>query len=321
MANTQLKTLEKYIALQQQIGSYHVIMSASRLGILSALEQGQKTDSQIAADCGVEVVPLRLMLAVLVETGLIEKYEELYALAQVARLLPDLKQIDDSQWGGIDLWLKGEGGLGVSDADPLSVQITDPPWMLTPAAMDAAEALDFGGSRTGLRVLEVAGGPCVVSATLAHRDPSSQFVIADLPNGIHLAMETAQSIDRLDQFEFVASNPFDPPIDDNSVDLVLIAGVLRRIPGDQCSNWLTRLARLLKPGGEIAILDWFPGQEKGFRNLVFNQLELSLRHREGGLVTAKLLREWLGVAGLGNVRYANLPAPPHIWGLVLAQKN
>ncbi len=320
MSNTQLKTLEKYIQLQQQIASYHVVMSAARMGIFAALENGQKTDSEIAAECGIEVVPLRLMLAVLIETGLIEKYEELYALAQVARLLPDLKQIDDSQWTGIDRWLKGEADAGVSDADPLSAQISDPHWMLTPAAMDAAEALDFGRTRSGLRVMEVAGGPCVVSATLAHADPRSQFVIADLPQGIHLARETADSIGRLDQFEFVPGNPFDPPLEDGSMDLILVAGVLRRIPGDQCANWLMRLARILKTGGELAILDWFPGQEKGFRNLVFNQLELSLRHRDGGLVTAKLLREWLGAAGLENVQYANLPAAPHIWGLVLAQK-
>jgi ubiquinone/menaquinone biosynthesis C-methylase UbiE len=192
--------------------------------------------------------------------------------------------------------------------------------MLTPSAMDAAKILDFGHSRTGQRVLEVAGGPCVLSATLAHNDPSSTFVVVDLPQGIHLARETANSIGRADQFEFHIGDPFDPPVDPESFDMVIVSGVLRRIPEDRCRSWLARLASVLRESGELAVLDWFPGQERGLRNLVFNQLELSLRHRHGGLVTAPLLREWLRAAGLKDIRYANLPAPPHIWGLVLAQK-
>jgi len=321
MSNTQLQTLEKYIALQQQIASYHVIMTATRVGVFKSLEERQKTDAEVAQECGLEVVPLRLMLAVLVESGLIEKYHEHYALAQVTRLLPDLQSLDDSQWMGLEKWLKGEAEAGASDADPLSSQIADPHWMLTPSAMDAAKVLDFGRSRTGLRVLEVAGGPCVLSATLAHNDPSSMFVVVDLPQGIHLAGETAASIGRLDQFEFHVGDPFEPPVESDSFDLVIVSGVLRRIPEDRCRSWLAKLAELLRANGEMAVLDWFPGQEKGLRNLVFNQLELSLRHRHGGLVTAALLREWLGAAGLKDIRFANLPAPPHIWGLVLAQKG
>lgn len=320
MRNTQLEILEQYLQLQQMIASYHVLHSAVRLGVLAALADGQKTDIELAQACGLETVPLRLLLAVLVQTGTVEKYEEHYALAQVARLLPSLEQLDDTQWSGIDAWVRGAGTAGHGESAYAPAPASDPHWMMTPAAMDAAEALDFGGSRTGMRVLEVGGGPCVLSATLAHRDPASQFCVVDLPEGIDQARQTAESVDRVGQFEFHIASPYEPPVDDDSFDLVIIAGVLRRIPEDLCRRWLERLGRLLRSGGELAVLDWFPGQAKGQRNLAFGQLELSLRHRDGGLVTALLLREWLGAAGLGNIRFASLPAPPHTWGLVLAQK-
>lgn len=320
MRNTQLEILEQYLQLHQLVASFHVLQSAARLGIFSALAEGQKTDTELSQACGLETVPLRLLLAVLVQTGTVEKYEEYYALAQVTRLLPNLEKLDDPLWSGIDGWVRGLGASPPTDPGDGPAPASEPYWMMTPAAMDAAEALDFGQTRTGLKVLEVAGGPCVLSATLAHRDPTSQFSVVDLPEGIEAARQTAASIDRMDQFEFHLANPFDPPVDDQSADLVIIAGVLRRIPEDQCRSWLERLARTLTPGGELAILDWFPGQEKGQRNLAFGQLELSLRHRDGGMVTALLLREWLAAAGLTNIRYASLPSPPHIWGLVLAQR-
>lgn len=317
MSNAHLQALEDYLRLQQQLAAHRVLTVAGRAGLMSALAGGQKTATELAEACRMELVPLQLLLAVLVELGVIERYAEHFALAQVARLLPDLNELDNGRWDGLEPWLKS----APREASPASSLQTDAPWMLTPAAMNVAEVLDWGGDRTGLKVLEIAGGPCVVSATLAHRDPASQFVIVDLPAGIAQARATAESIGRLDQFEFRAADPLDPGLEDGEFDLVVLAGVLRRRSEDTCRALLERLARSLKPKGELAVVDWFPGQEKGQRNLAFAQLELGLECPEGGLVTASLTRQWLAAAGLGNVRYAALPAPPHIWGLVLSQKE
>lgn len=319
MSNAHLQALEDYLRLQQQLASHQVLTVAARAGLLTALETGQKTDTELAAACAVELVPLQLLLAVLVELGIVERYDEHFALAQVGRLLPDLTELDDGRWERLAPWLKSGSREAPQPVAPGIVQ-TEAPWMLTPAAMNVAEVLDWGGDRTGLRVLEVAGGPCVVSATLAHRDPGSQFVIVDLPAGIAQARATAESIGQLDQFEFHAADPLDPPLENESVDLIVLAGVLRRRSEPACRDMLQRLARLLRSRGELAVIDWFPGQEKGQRNLAFAQLQLGLECPEGGLVTAPLMRQWLSAAGLENVRYASLPAPPHIWGLVLSQK-
>lgn len=319
MSNAQIRTMEQYVELQKHIAGYHAIIASAKQGIFKALDAGQKTEDEIADICGMEVIPVRSLLGILQELSLIEKYDEHYALSQVTRLLPNLEQIEDPHWQRIAEWLRNSTETGLTNSEALEIH-PDPQWMLTPAALDASKALDIGQTRKAIRVLEVAGGPCVLSATFAYKDPTSRFTLVDNALGLAQARETFASIDRMEQAGFIESDPLQPPCEANTFDLIIVPGVLRRIAVDVSKSWLTNLRDLLRPGGELAVFDWFPGQEKGTSNLVFSQFELSVKYRHGGLVSPQLLSQWLDEAGLQNVRFAELPAPPHIWGLVLSEK-
>jgi SAM-dependent methyltransferase len=340
MANPQIKTLEEFVRLQQNTASFHVAKTGMKLGVIEFLASGQQTAERIAAGLKIEPSATGLLLQAMCQTGLVERYGTDFALSQMARLLPNPRSLNDDHWLLLEQFVR-EGRLPESETDPLhglscdtnsdaltpnvnsksAVDNDHQQWMQAPAAIDAAQVLDFGGSRRGLRVLEVGGGSAVFSVTLAHRDPDSRFVLLDIEANLMRARSTAESVGLDSQFEFVETNPLSPLVPSQSIDLVLIVGQLHSLVDHVCKKWIASLAQFLKPAGELVVVDWFPGQEKGERTLSFYALELGLRIPGAEMHRPQLVREWLLAAGLSQVRYAHLPSPPHIWGLILAEKQ
>lgn len=333
------KTVEDFVTLQQNVAAYHVARTAARLGILEELSGGQRTARQLAEALKLDSAGTEMLMWALCETGLAEAYAEDFALSQIGRLLADPRSLDDEHWESLEQWVRigpeefarqhqaarqatTENGADALGADSRrATRVFSLQWMEAPAALDAAEVLDFGRSRRGLRVLEVGGGSAVVSAALAHRDPDSRFVVLDRPNDLHRAQQTTASIELENQFDFVAGDPRQPQLDPGSFDLILVAGQFHYVDQEQGPAWIASLARGLKRGGELAVIDWFGGQEKGHRTLAFYQLEIGLRVPGAHLQRPQRLREWMLAAGLNQVRYAHLPSPPYIWGLVLAERG
>ena len=79
--------------------------------------------------------------------------------------------------------------------------------------------------------------------------------------------------------------------------------------------------RHLKTGGEFVVVDIFPGQEEGDATRSILALEIALRTGTGGLHDPARFQHTLIMNGFDQIRFAHLPAPPHIWGLVLAQRD
>ena len=340
MSNLQIKTLEEFVRLQQNTASLHVAKTGLRLGIIKQLASGQQPADQVAASLQLDPSATRLLLQAMCETGLVERYGADFALSQMARLLPNLQSLEDDHWLRLEQFVR-EGRLhdSVTDSVPMGARIEQAAtklqqaiskssivndhqqWMQAPAAIDAAQVLDFGRSRRGLRVLEIGGGSAVFSATLAHRDPDSRFVLVDVASNLARARYTTVSVGLENQFDFIECDPLAPTMEPQSFDLILVAGQLHCLTEQVCKNWIACLAGALKPTGELVVVDWFPGQEKGERTLAFYELELGLRVPGAKMHRPQLVREWLQAAGLSQVRYAHLPSPPHIWGLALAEKN
>ena len=318
------KTVDDFVQLQHTVAAYHVLRTALRLGVVNELKSGQKTAAQIAASLELDWAATEMLLLALCQAGLAENYGEDYALSQIGHLLVDPFSLDDQHWSRLpDLVRLGSERFGTAQptaADQLPTRIDSQQWLEAPAALDAAEVLDFGHSRRAFRVLEVGGGSAVMSTALAHRDPDSLFVVLDRAENLERARQTAGSVELENQFEFLEGNPREPDIEPGVFDLIIVSGQYHFVPEPTGPAWVQALARGLKPGGELAVIDWFGGQEKGFRSMVYHQLEVGLRFPGAKLNRPQMLREWMHAAGLTAVRYAHLPSPPHVWGLVLAEK-
>src|SRR5690606_20768481 len=110
-------------------------------------------------------------------------------------------------------------------------------WVHTPAAMQAAEILDIGGTPTTdpesdgelilstppLRILDLGCGSAVWSCAMAFRDPGAAVLAVDEEAALVAARSTARSIQLGERFETLAGQPEEVALPTADFDLVLVA--------------------------------------------------------------------------------------------------
>jgi SAM-dependent methyltransferase len=295
MSNSQQKTLQDYIRLHQRNATTHAIRAAVELGVIGALADGQKTIGQLAESLGLDPAALQLLMNVLVQTELVENYQDDYALSTVARLIPaEFYDFGDQYWRHLARFVRGgvplpsDQHLAFTNDDYLSSQAVRE-WMWTPAALDAAEVLQIGKSRRGLRILEVGCGSAVFGATLAHRDPDSQIVLLDDAAGLRRAQATIDSVGLESQSQMIEGDYMNFDLAGEMFDLVIVAGLVHRHAISECEKLFQRLHSVAKAESEIVVVDVFPGQERGDAHRAYIQLELKLRTSQGGVHSTKQL--------------------------------
>ncbi len=332
MSTSQQKTLEDFIQLQNRNALSHAIRAAIDLGVVEALRQGQRTAEQLASELNVYPDALRRLLDVVAGTELIEKYGDDYALSAITRLIPDVFiDFGDKHWKELALHVKTGAPLPIceevelNDQDYLFNKASEE-WMLTPAALAAAQVLDMGKTRRAVRILEIGCGSAVFGATLAHSDPNAVISLIDNEFNIKRARKTVASIGLEHKVTFIETKTLDdldavPELAGQTFDLVLMAGLLHQKTGGECQRMFQQLHTLIKPTRELAIIDVFPGQKEGDLQRAIFDLELNLRTSRGRLHDPRLLEESLKEAGFGQIQFAHLPTTPNYWGLVLAQRN
>jgi 2-polyprenyl-3-methyl-5-hydroxy-6-metoxy-1,4-benzoquinol methylase len=263
-------------------------------------------------------------MAALVQTRLVEQYGEHFALSQTARMIPpQLSDLGDAHWQHLGKFLRTgqplpqQPNLAATEDDYQNTWLLHE-WMQTPAAMSAVSALDIGRHRKGMQVLELGCASGVFSLTFAHNDPDSRFVLVDSPERMSLARSAAESMEMAERIEFVEQDysTFEPAR--GAFDLVLLASIIHRHEESQVKQLIRSSAQGLSPGGEICIVDVFPGQERGNQFRALFELELAMRTARGQLHSPFLLQDWLRDAGFGDIQFTHLPAPPYLWGLIVA---
>ncbi len=332
MSTAQLKTLGDFIELQNRNALTHTIRAAVELGIIQSLMDGQKTVKQLAEELSLSPEPLQRLMNVLLETELLERYNDDYALSTIARLIPtQFLDFGDEHWKHLGNHIRSGISLPADvnlphEDDHYFANKASQEWMLTPAALDAAQVLDVGKSRRGLRILEIGCGSAVFGITLAHRDPDSVVNLLDDAVGLERAKKTVESVGLDRQSTLIESETWldlesVPELEGESFDLVVVAGIIHRLNGEALKKLLGQLHALVKPERELVLIDVFPGQEAGDSQRFIFELELGLRSSSGQLHDPKELEAALTETGFDEVQYAHLPAAPNYWGLMLAQRS
>ena len=349
--SSQNKTIADFVALKRRSCMTHAIRAATELGIFKALNPGQLTAAQLAEQIEAKPDQVAALMKVLANSELIEQYGDDFALSTLARLIPESYfDFGDSHWQNLVQHVRtgqpvGSGQPTEADGQDafagnadFKIQQASEEWMLTPTALVVAKALDIGHSRSGLNILELGCGSAVFGATLAHADPTSMLTLVDTKPEIARAKTTCESVQILSRTAFIEADQWrnvevidlsDAPADDDSAmiaqptfDLVIVHKKIHLEPLKETTALMKKLgALLLKRGGELAIIDIFPGQPEGqeYREVV--ELEYGLRHSPGQMHHPRALEPALKAAGFANVQFAHLPAEPHLYGLILAAKG
>lgn len=332
MSSSQQKTLEDFIELQNRNALAHAIRAAVELGVIGALRSGQRTAEQLAEELEVYPGALKQLLDVVAGSELIEKYGDDFALSTIARLIPDrFYDFGDEHWKHLKLFVKTGAPLPICDEIPLTdidyvANKASEEWTLTPTALIVAKVLDMGKTRRAARILEIGCGSAVFSATLAHSDPNSVISLLDTAIGLDRAKRTVESIGLEHKVTYIEADSLDsldavPDLKGHTFDLVLIAGQIHRMTPGECERLYSQVYQLVRPNREFAIIDVFPGQNDGELQRSIFELELGLRTSRGRLHDPMAIEESLKKAGFDQVQFAQLPAPPFYWGLVLAQRS
>ena len=162
--------------------------------------------------------------------------------------------------------------------------------------------------RDGEAILDVGCGTGVLLAAIAGRAPGARLVGVDLSPAM-LAVARRKLVDRV---VLVAADATRLPLPDRRFDLVLSTSALHYWPDPAAG--LAEIARVLKPGGRVAITDWCDDY------LACKVVDRLLRilepahHRTYGTGDCERM---LGNAGFGGIRVERYRIG-RVWGLMTA---
>ena len=222
---------------------------------------------------------IRILCDHLTVDGLLEKQDGAY------RLTPDSAVFCDRQspafLGGILRFMHSKelragfddltasvrrGGTGdqgfVEDDNPVWVDFARAmvPMMMMPAQ---AMAKILGAGKTGskLKVLDIAAGHGIFGISIAKAIPQAEVVALDWPKVLDVARENAQAADVSARYSTIEGSAFDADLG-TGYDLVLVTNFLHHFDPPTNERLLTRFKTALKPGGQIAILEFVPNADR-----------------------------------------------------------
>ncbi|QSR85300.1 methyltransferase [Methylacidimicrobium sp. B4] len=298
-----------------------IVRAAVDLGVFPQLVKAAAPAERVAGALGVSVRGTRLLLDGLTALGLLGKEKGSYRLLPIAQalLVPgspdylgDLVQgsILDEAWDHLTEAVR-KGGLAEA-AEPVERQKRAEEFFpvlirflhvvnRTPA-IAAARALGAGTGHRGLRVLDLACGSGVWSLAVADADPEARITAVDFPGVLAYTRRYGERHGLAGRYEYLPGNVQEVVLPEAHYDLAILGHILHSEGEGKSRKLLGRVAKALRPGGRIAILEFLPNRERtGPLDPVLFGLRMFLNTEEGGVFSAEEYAEWLAEVGFPKV--------------------
>lgn len=323
MSETE-QILRSYFQLMNLNGASHVYREAARCGVFGALRANRQTAAQVAQTCSLAAGPTELLLDALIPLGVVRKDGETYTLSQLAEMLlsGSYKNLGDEYWTHLPAFL--QTGHPIAKMDDIAkseafyqTQAAVLGWMLGPAAECAAHTL-AGNLPPKAAILDIGAGSGVWSLTLAQQTADAHVTAVDWPTVLEVAAETAENLGLLNRLTTFAGNYHQVEFPSGKFDLAILANVTHLETPEGNRALLTKVGHALKPGGQVAVIDVFPGQAEGELNLSLYKLGLALRTQHGHVYSAQELGTILRDSGFGPAELIPLEVPPFVVGMLTA---
>ncbi len=331
MSASQLRTIEAFRKSVSQPALTAAINAGLRTGVVDSLRQGQKTADELARSCSLHGHAVPALMTLLKQTGVVEQFGEYYALSQAGQLATaSLWALTFEQWSRLEASLRTDGESSNTEFERLETADRSRQqfhatrglmqWSNTAAALKAAEALDMGDERRSLHILDLGCGSAVYSMTLAHRDAGSLVRLVDNADGLARARATVENLEMESRVSWLERDDLNITGNDAAYDLVILGDNIHVASPAERERLLTTAFRVLGPGGELAVIDVFPGQERGVA--AFSEYQLQLLIGTGNaMIAPEELGDLMTRTGFSQIQFTHLPAPPWTHGLMLGTRE
>lgn len=332
--SAQDRTLDHYQELMTINATSHVLRAGRQVGVFDQLAEGQKTLETLAEN--LKIAPKRMLLLIqsLIAIGIIEQYQEDYALSSTARLLCQYDaDLDDSTWERLAETLQNERPVVADVADDDVPQsrfdtIAATQWVHTPAAMQVAEILDLGPSdgetleadTTALELLDLGCGSAVWSCAMGFRDPTLRITAVDSEPALVAANSTASSIGLGDRFQSQVGDLLTSELTESAYDMVVVAQRLHALAPNQIEKALKRCRGTLKDGGKLIIIDSFGGPHRPSLAESLEALRMQVQSAHGEIPDLAMAQSRVEKAGFTNVQFTFIAASRLGLGLMVGTK-
>ncbi len=300
------------------------IMVATKLGVFDALGDAGMSAEQLASRCGMALLPAPRLLNALVASGYLRFQRGLYSLTPVSRkwLRADSPHsIRDKVLFEFFEWSMVEGVeefVRTGRAQELHGPGDDERWGAYQRAMRALSGLAAPEivrrspmPKGATAMLDIGGSHGFISVAMCRKYPALRAVVLDLPSAVRHA---APILAKEHMGDRVIHRPGDALVEDlgeDKWDFVYVSQLVHHF--DEATNraFITRIARSLKPGGHLVVLELIRPSTPGESGQVGALLDLYFAlTSQSGTWSVDEIAGWQREAGLTVMRPIHLRTVP-----------
>jgi ubiquinone/menaquinone biosynthesis C-methylase UbiE len=304
------------------------IKAAVELDLFTAIAEGARTATALAARCQASERGVRILCDYLVVIGFLTKDAEGYGLTQDSAAFLDRRS--PAYLGGTiefllypphvaafeDLTgivrrgtLAANGGGALEPENPMWVKFAR---AMVPMMMPAAQAMaqTLGGGGAPVRVLDIAAGHGVFGIAFARQNPLAEVTAVDWPNVLEVAKENARAAGVAERYHTLEGSAFDVDFG-AGYDLVLLTNFLHHFDPPTCESFLRKVHAALADGGRAATLEFVPHEARVSPPVPATFAMMMLGSTPGGdAYTFPEFERMFRAAGFSRSELRELPATP-----------
>jgi SAM-dependent methyltransferase len=185
------------------------------------------------------------------------------------------------------------------------------------AAQTLAGVLDIAGTKTPLRVLDLAAGSGVWGIVLAQKSPQIRVTAVDWPDVLTVTRRVAEREGVADRFQFVGGDLHEADFGSGH-DIAIFGHILHSEGEARSRRLLQKTFAALAPGGTAVVAEFLVNDERSgpAAGLIF-AVNMLVNTDHGDTFSFEEIRRWLEEAGFRDVRTVECPGPSP---LILATK-
>jgi ubiquinone/menaquinone biosynthesis C-methylase UbiE len=310
------------------------VVTGTALGVFDALSEGARTPEQVAARCGTDPGATAKLLYALAGARYLEEEDGRYALTSMARrwMLSGAPQSlhDAILHRKLDTRLMehAETYLRTGVPTDFHTKLTPEEWKVYQRGQ-RAHAL-WSASEVARRVpvpsraealLDIGGSHGHYAAALCRRHPRLRATILDLPDAVAQAREIGAREGLGDRLVYWTGNALTADLGQAAWDVVFLGNLVHHFDDPANRALQVRIARALKPGGTVAVLEVMRSPSAGRAGQIGALSDFFFAVTSaGGTWSYAEIAAWQQAAGLTPLRPIRLRRVPG-YGMQAARKR